>query len=281
MKKILVPTDFSENSEKALKFAAEVALKSQGRIELINVNSEVMYTPTIPEYSVTQSDDVDKYAEVADARLFDMKNKFNLDVKYANIDMEAYVEEGFLHNTLKRIALEDGCDLVVMGTQGSTGASEFFVGSNTEKVIRTAITPVLVVPSAAVNTDFKTVVLTTTLKSDQLKVFQTTAQWQRLFGFDVKILYINNPAGFDSNEEIGEGSGKYCKAVGLEKTTIYSTTNVFNEEKAIHHFADEWGADLIIMGTHQRQGVSHMLFGSLTEDTANHSKIPVLCVPLG
>jgi nucleotide-binding universal stress UspA family protein len=45
--------------------------------------------------------------------------------------------------------------------------------------------------------------------------------------------------------------------------------------------ADICDADLIVMGTHQRQGLSHWLFGSITEDTVNHAQIPVLAVPIG
>jgi nucleotide-binding universal stress UspA family protein len=43
--------------------------------------------------------------------------------------------------------------------------------------------------------------------------------------------------------------------------------------------ASEWAADLIIIGTHGRTGLSHLLMGSVAENVVRHSEIPVMIIP--
>ncbi len=280
MKKILVPTDFSSNSKHALGVAAAIAKKTKGSVEILHTNTAVAYAPPLPDYYVPEAYDMTEYYENAAEALYNLKKEVTDSGKYNGTKIETVVEEGFLYTTVRRIAQEDRADLIVMGTKGATGATEFFVGSNTEKVIRTSPCPVLAVPEKSGEFDPKVVVFPTTLRKDQAVVFQALAEWQKHFHFELFVLYLNNPAGFDSNAEIEAAIHNFSESAGLKKTTPYISGNTFNEEVSILQFARERNADLIAMGTHQRQGLSHLLFGSLTEDTANHSDIPVLSVPI-
>lgn len=280
MKKILVPTDFSANSKQAFRVAASIAQKVKGSVELLHTNTAIAYAPPLPDYYVPEAYDMTEYYENAAEELYNFKKELADSGKYDDVKFESVVEEGFLYATVRRIAQEDRAGLIVMGTKGATGATEFFVGSNTEKVIRTAPCPVLAVPESTGDFKLKVVVLPTTLRKDQATVFQALAEWQKHFHFEVKVLYLNNPANFDSNQQIEQTVAEFADAAGLKNVTPYISGNTFNEEISILQFAGEHHADLIVMGTHQRQGLSHLLFGSLTEDTANHSDIPVLSVPM-
>ena len=280
MKKILVPTDFSNNSKQALKIAATLAQQVKGRVELLHANTAVAYAPPLPDYYVPEAYDMTEYYENAAEELYRIKQELADSGTYDAVKFETLVEEGFLYATVRRIAEEDRADLIVMGTKGATGATEFFVGSNTEKVIRTSPCPVLAVPENSGEFDLKKVILPTTLRNDQIGVFRILAEWQKVFPFEVKVLYLNNPAGFDSNEEIENAVKRFAEAAGLQKVMPFISGNTFNEEASILQFAAQEQADLIAMGTHQRQGLSHLLFGSLTEDTVNHTDIPVLSCPI-
>ncbi|MCK6691653.1 MAG: universal stress protein, partial [Thermoanaerobaculia bacterium] len=109
-----------------------------------------------------------------------------------------------------------------MGTKGATGATEFFVGSNTEKVIRTSPCPVLAVPENSGEFELKTVVIPTTLRKGQEIVFQAVAEWQKYYPFEVKVLYLNNPAGFDTNEEIEKNAHAFAEKAGLKKVKSFT-----------------------------------------------------------
>jgi nucleotide-binding universal stress UspA family protein len=280
MKRILVPTDFSDNATHALRVAARIAGRSGGGLEIIHANTAIAYVPPLPEYYPVESFNLTDYNDTATEALYALKQQLAADPVFQEVPIETRLEEGLLYSTIRRVAQEDGVDLIVMGSRGATGALEFLVGSNTEKVIRTAPCPVLAVPERSGEFDPKTVVLATTLRPDQGAAFLHLSRWQELFGFDVRLLYLNNPAGFDTDQAIRQAAETFAGNARLQNVTAFVSTNTFNEEASILAFAHEHAADLIVMGTHQRQGLSHLLFGSLTEDTVNHSDIPVLSIPV-
>lgn len=283
MKKILVPIDYSPNSIQALHVAAEIARRSGARLEMLHVNVAAVYSAPFSEYAVAAgyAGDDQEYDETATVELEKLKMELMADPAYSRLDISLRVEEGYLHTTVRNVANEDNVDLVVMGTKGASGMNEFLVGSNTEKVIRTSPCPVLSVPEGIETFDPKMVLLPSTLKSEQRGVFYYLAQWEKLFDFRVKVLYLNNPSGLPTDGSAEAQKNRFAEAAGLKKTDVIITSNTFFEDNAILVAADLSNADLIVMATHQRQGLSHMLFGSITEDTVNHAHIPVLAVPIG
>lgn len=282
MKKILVPLDFSENAENALYVAASIARKSGATLELLHVNVTALYSAPASEYALMPNYAVDdhEYDETAGGQLEKIKEELLGNAEFADLNVRVRVEEGFLHKVIGNVATDEGIDLVVMGTRGASGLNEFLVGSNTEKVIRTAPCPVLAVPVRAEHFNPKTVMLSSTLKPDQAGVFRYLAQWANLYHFVTKVLYLNNPANLPTDGSAEAFKNRLAEAAGLGKTDVIITGESFFEDTTIIGYADQLSADLIVMATHQRQGLSHVLFGSITEDTVNHSDIPVLSVPV-
>lgn len=281
MKKILVPIDFSPNSKNALRIAAAIAAKNGARVELLHANVTTIYTAPLSEY-VTASDygDDQEYDESAASALEQMKLELLGVPAFAKLKVDVRVEEGFLHNCIHNVAKEDHVDLVVMGTKGASGLHEFLVGSNTEKVIRTAPCPVLAVPQGVEKLELKTVLLPSTLKDDQRGIFRYLAEWQKVFGFNIKVLYLNNPSGFPTDGSAEARKNRLAEMTGLSKPEVIMTMETFFEDDAILSMADQYDANMIAMATHQRRGLSHVFFGSVTENTVNHSNIPVLAVPV-
>lgn len=279
MKKILVPIDFSTNSKKALHIAAAIAAKSKARLGILHTNTAVAYAPVLPEFEFAGMYNMKEYYDMAADEFRRLKQALIAEPMFAKLNIDTRIEEGLLFSSIRRVAEEDGADLIVMGTKGATGALEFFVGSNTEKVIRTAPCPVLAIPENAGDFDLKTVVLASTLSEEQAPAFNFLAGLQKHWHFKVKVLYLNNPGAFHSKKQIDEASAAFAGRAGLQKVSTFININTFNEEATILQFAQQENADLIVMATHQRQGLSHLLFGSMSENTANHSIIPVLSVP--
>jgi hypothetical protein len=83
-----------------------------------------------------------------------------------------------------------------------------------------------------------------------------------------------------ANEDILAEKGKIKGVFISSDKNLVVPEELFNEEEAILDFAHEQDADLIVMATHQRRGLAHMLLGSITEDTVNHSDIPVLSLSI-
>lgn len=283
MKKILVPIDFSPNSVNALHVAAEIAAKSGAKLEMLHVNVAAVYSVPFSEYAPVSSymTEDEQYDESAAKGLEKLKMELVADPAFANLEFSSRIEEGYLHSSIRNVAKEDDVDLVVMGTKGASGMGEFLLGSNTEKVIRTAPCPVLAVPEHIKTFAPKTVLLPSTLRNDQGGVFHYLAQWEKIFEFQVKVLYLNNPSSLPTDGSAEARKNRFSEAAGLKRSDVIMTSETFFEDSAILGVADMVNADLIMMATHQRQGLSHMVFGSITEDTVNHSHIPVVAFPIG
>ena len=281
MKKILVPVDFSETSINALKLACQFAMRADAGILLLHVNETVPYIIPVSEYAYTASAvDIEEYDQELKKRIQTLKSDILDDPRFKGLQIEAAIEAGLMVPVVKKVAEDEFADLIVIGTMGASGWKEMLVGSNTERVIRHAPCPVLVIPAGVQELKIDRVLVPTTLKPDQLGVFKTVKAWQDLLGFDVEALYVGDPLNASTRANVEAEKNRLIEATGLRHVYLHLKSEAVKEEDAIRAYADEAEADLIIMGTHQRHGLSHLLFGSLTENTANHTHVPVLAAPI-
>lgn len=280
MKRILVPTDFSEFADKALQTAVAIAQKSGAELFLLNANEMAVAALPIAEYYYYDKEKEQSYLQMVNESLDKTLQRIASDMDLGDVKISTLVESGLLVDVVEEVCKREQIDLVVMGTQGATGTKEMLVGSNTEKVVRNAPCPVLSVPNKAYS-GFGTIVFPTTLRPDQATAFKKLAMMQQVFDGKIHLLYLNNPAHLPNDEAIVNRKDEMVSDAGLKNVEIFmGEQNVFDEENAILQFAKNQNADMIVMATHQRKGLSHLFLGSITEDTVNHSDIPVLAIPI-
>jgi nucleotide-binding universal stress UspA family protein len=281
MKKILVPVDFSEASRNAVEVACQLAVRADAGVFLLHVNEMAPYAVPVSEYPYVSSVvDLEEYEKEAYDKIQALKTELLNNPRFAKLDIEATVKEGLVIPVVREQSEDENVDLIVMGTLGASGLKEMLVGSNTERVIRHATCPVLVIPEGTKTLDIKRIVVPSTLKPDQKGVFKTVKAWQELLGFEVHALYVNDPLNAPTHGSVETEKNRLVEAAGLRHVYLHLYGMTLNEEAAIRAYADEAEADLIVMGTHQRRGLSHLVFGSVTEDTVNHAHVPVLAVPI-
>lgn len=279
MKKILVPTDFSAFAQNALEVAADIALQTNASIMLLHANEKVVMATPMAEYYFYDKAIEEEYLDMVNESLKKTLTEIADNSKFARVKIETAVIGGGMMGVIEDVVKDHAIDLIVMGTRGVSGMEEFFIGSNTEKVIRRVSCPVLAVPASVKS--FNKIVFPTTLKKDQVNAFSALAELQDIFSGEIVLLYLNNPSQLENDDAIVARKEELLKISGLKNAALYiSSVDVFNEEEAILDFAHEQGANLIVMATHQRRGLAHMLLGSITEDTINHSDIPVLSLSI-
>jgi nucleotide-binding universal stress UspA family protein len=138
--RILVPLDGSEIAEKVLPFAAEEARCHEASIVLLRVvapfRSSLMMVPSLVEQATEQSLKITQnYLEEIASRLRD-----------EGFDVEIVIKHGPPAKTIVDFAEESGCDLIIIGTRGETGALDWRFGGVAGKVVRAkTVMPVLVV----------------------------------------------------------------------------------------------------------------------------------------
>jgi nucleotide-binding universal stress UspA family protein len=153
--KILVPLDGSELSEKALAMAQNLASASDTSIHLMQVISlrpELDARRGSGGESITVLEMVQDAArrliEVQTARGKEYLEGLAVQLQKAGINVTTVIREGAADENIVEYAKEQEIDLIVMSTHGRSGFKRFFVGSVTDRIIRSGETPVLVLPAS-------------------------------------------------------------------------------------------------------------------------------------
>lgn len=270
MKSIIVPVDFSDQSEKALKVAASLA--KQQNAELFVLHMLELSPAIMGESGYISQEQVVHLIKLGEKRFTDF-----LDKPYLNdIKLTPIIKHYKVFSEVAEIAEKHNADLIVMGSNGADGLQEIFIGSNTEKVVRTSDVPVLVIKGNE-SEDFvpKNFVFACDFEEENVPALKKAMEMSKLLDSKLYLVYINTPGDeFLSTDDAYEKiSGFLDKAnAGLE-VEIY---NDYTVEKGVINYSKKIGGDLIGIPTHGRRGLSHFFMGSIGEDIANHSEAPVI-----
>ncbi|MBU2054996.1 MAG: universal stress protein [Proteobacteria bacterium] len=145
-RKILVPTDFSEDSNLAFRMALSIAVKYQARIFLLHVISNTVQQ-SLAGYRLDQSI-VDRVLN--ESIVFSnekLQEEIDKNQQSGNIKVIPDVRKGQPYEEILKEASERKIDLIVISSHGKTGLQKYFIGSVTEKVMKEAKCPVLLIRS--------------------------------------------------------------------------------------------------------------------------------------
>ena len=273
MKKIIVPVDFSPHSEYALKAAALLAKKNDAVIFALHMLD--MVENSVNESLNYQHEKTIFLLKLAEKRFTNFLHKEYL----KEVKVTPIIKHYKVFSEVNDIAKEENADLIIMGSHGASGLKEFFVGSNTEKVIRFSEIPVLVVKNELQDLNFDNIVFPTDFSDELVNTYIQAKEVVKTFNGKLHLLYVNTPYdNFKTSAEMENMAVNFLnKAEG--NTDILSDINFISDrtiEKGILNFSNSMGADLIAVSTHGRKGLSHVFRGSLSEDIANHASLPIL-----
>ncbi|MEM9363084.1 MAG: universal stress protein [Bacteroidota bacterium] len=269
MKGIIVPVDFSEQSENALQVAASLAKKHDSELYVLHM---LELSPSImSESGYIAQEQVVHLIKVGEKRFNDFLDKPYL----KGIKVIPIIKHYKVFQEVDEIAKKHDVGLIVMGSHGTDGLKEIFIGSNTERVVRTSEIPVLVVKGEVKQFKLQNFVFACNYKEENIPALKKAKQMAQLFDADLKLVYINTPGDeFLSTEDAYNRISEFLNLAkeGLE-VEIY---NDYSVEKGILNYSETIAADLIGIPTHGRRGLTHFFMGSIGEDVANHSNIPVI-----
>ncbi|AXT20375.1 universal stress protein [Flavobacteriaceae bacterium AU392] len=273
MKKIIVPVDFSLHSEYALETAAILAKKHNAEIFALHMLeiSEAILTSIDSEQQMKTAFLI-KYA----------RERFNnfLDKDYLKgITITPIVKHFKVFSEVNEVVDENDVDLIIMGSKGNSGLKEVFVGSNTQKVIRHSNIPVLVLKDKPNLKSFKNVVFACDFSEESIKAYINITRMVKILGAQLNLLYVNLPYNsFKSNTEMEKQVLQFLKRVDGNERHINDVHFIcdYSIEKGVSNFCNKTDIDLITIATHGRKGLAHFIDGSISEDLANHSTLPVM-----
>jgi nucleotide-binding universal stress UspA family protein len=177
---------------------------------------------------------------------------------------------------IRDLIKEMNADLVIIGDKGVTNTEEFFLGSFTDKIIRSSQCPVITVKEMVDHEQFDNIVYATNLEEDNKQLMNLLLRFQELFKATIHIVKINSTKDFKNEIDTKVALQKLVDKYEMKNYTINSYSHE-DEEYGIVYLADEVGADLIVMGIHEKSGFRRLISGgSLADEVTDHTFRPVL-----
>jgi nucleotide-binding universal stress UspA family protein len=270
MKKILIPTDFSQHAEYALKVAAQIAKKHNGEIILLHM----LELPHQSEDAVLSGHDLPEIMFFKNAAIAKLESLMEADF-LEGLKVSEVIQFELAFDGILKIIQKNDIDLIVMGSHGASGFKDMFIGSNAEKVVRHSEVPVLIIKQENPNFSVDNFVFASDFSDEVKKPFAKAVEIANTFGAKMNLVMINTPNNFKSTLVAQDIMNKFISQFNIHNysTHIFNDANV---EKGILNFANSTNADLIGMCTHGRKGLAHFFNGSISEDLVNHSVKPVV-----
>ncbi|HLV91514.1 MAG TPA: universal stress protein [Aequorivita sp.] len=274
MKKILVPTDFSGPSENALEVAASIARKHNAEIIVLHMMG--LSDAVVTKNESREVFEAMYYMRLAEKRFEDLLNKDYL----KGLTVSDIVHNYTVFGEINKIAMDMNIDLIVMGSHGTTGLREVFVGSNTEKVVRTSEIPVLVIKHRSENFNPKQGVFACDFLENSIGPYKRAKRMFDKLGIEMEMLYVNLAGDFRSTREIEKRILKFLTDAEVDNplSTLNKVIqyNDYSVEAGIFAYSQVTNADIIALPTQGRRGLAHFFSGSIGEDVVNHSDLPVM-----
>lgn len=264
MKKILVPTDFSDHANKALDFAIDVANHFGGQITLLHTYKVYSSTGTFVSVgNYMEEDAAVQMLELVKTKEAKLKRGGTLHSKIVRTDSIA--------RFIAKMADESDFDLIVMGTQGATGLKEIFIGSITNGVIKKTKTPILAIPKDCPYRPFKSIVFAVDQKGVSSHIVTLPlVKLAKRYKAKIQIYHLDTS---DDSKGIDTTFDMFLE--GVEHSFHYEL-NGQNITDCINQFVEDYKAELLCLVRRKRGPLEEIFHDSITSQEAFHSEVPLL-----
>ncbi len=284
--KIIFATDFSPLSEEALHYTAKLARKTGAK--LIGAHA---LTPPAPLYSPLQPEEGYRreLEQQAGAKL---KAFFAPHAGETEVEIETRLCFGVAEKTLSELVIQEQADLLVVAKHSHASVGRFFMGSTTEKIVREAQCPVLVVPDAGVRTvTWNPILCATDLSQPSVKAFQFGIQLAQDYHANLNLMHVIDlgSSAHSPGEKPTEYTLSISKSAKEKLEDIIKTSGGPRETEIavaegkpsvlIVERAEELGSDLVVLGKTGHTLAEQRVFGSTANAILRGARFPVLVVP--
>jgi nucleotide-binding universal stress UspA family protein len=280
--RILCPIDFSETSNRGLSHAIALTTWYEAQLTVLHV------VPVFHECASSSVEPHERGREPGPSRgeiIAEMRDSFARGGPTVLIPA-LETDEGRVHETIVNRAASLPADLLVLGTHGRGGFNRLFLGSVTEKVLRTASCPVLTVPPSVpatppVPVTFKKILCAIDFSPSSLKALQYAVDLGRQADGSITVLHaLEFEVPEDCDELVEHVRGQLHAQVGdtSDMVRIEEVVSMKRAYRAILQWAAASGTDLIVMGAQGSGGVELMFYGSTTQHVVRQATCPVLTV---
>ena len=269
MKKILVPTDFSDNANNALEFAIALAKKNNASITLLNVYAIPMYDPNMPAEMLRTS-----YEDLGNISKEEIKNNLEIfNKKYPDLQIDTLSRMGVLDLEIASTATEGKFDCIVMGTQGASGLEETLIGSNASSVVSKTEIPVFCIPSESKYNEIAKAVMPVELDGSEMQIINDARNLLPDCAIHVVNFKTEEERLPDKQQKIFENISSACKENESAKIVISEDVSTGLDETL-----RKYNCDLVIVSTVKRNIFENLFHKSISKKLVCHTHVPLLAI---
>jgi nucleotide-binding universal stress UspA family protein len=268
MRAILVPIDFSENSQRALEFAQEIAERYDAGISLVHAFHSPVVDPNLPaETLVALAEQTEKLNQ-------ETLLKWENDCRADGFACQSKLVYGAAAEVILEEIKTQKPILVVMGRTGKGGWMDKIIGSVAAGVAGKASCPVLVLPPQTETRTIRKIVYATELERPEENALGFAFNLAEHFKAELDLVKVRAPFEVDVfNDE--EFMQDITAVLGTKKYTL-QVIDADSVVGGLQMYADEQHADLIVMATRKRDWLSGIINPSVSKKMVLATHIPVL-----
>jgi len=281
MQSILHLTDFSETAREAYRYAIEIARMHKAVIHIVHVYDR-------PYASIAYQGGLSAVVDVEMDRRIREELRNHLTAYAQSEDTKGIEVHTHLlgDQTVWRVSdyidKYPGVGLVVMGTRGATSIWHGgLFGTNTARLIRHSPVPALAIHPKNTYKPYEKVLIPVDIFEEKSlsilqKAIEFLAPWPQAH---ITLAVINTPYVFYDTPTIQGFTDRLRSQISYSSWDL-KVYNDISVEEGLRQAMETEKADLLIMGTHARKGLAQFLFGSITENVAQHLAYPLLAIPM-
>ena len=292
IKKILVPTDFSESATGALAPAVTVARTFGAELHLLH---GIVLHSWVPPEGAGAFPDLKEVEEAMAEKALEFLDGLERDADCDDLTVVKAERRGTAPAPLiLDYAEEEGIDLIVMATHGRRGIRRFLVGSVTEEVVQHAAVPVLTVhPSFEAKEEAEGPLIIAAIDFSEVsrKAATEAADLARRLKGRLELLHVVlrpiHPATYDAFVDVGpdieelmaDARKRLEEMAGemrQDSLAVETRVRVGGAAQTVADYAESVGCELLVVGSKGLTGVSHFLIGSVAERVVRLATCPVL-----
>lgn len=280
IKRILVPTDFSDNSRAAFEYALSMAEDMKASVKVVHIYSD--YTPDMPLADPSYIGGGRSIAEIKES----LENFVDTELETSSTSTTARkvkVEAEMLYGTpvsdIVALSKSGDFDIIVMGTAGEKNWGEIMFGSVSTHVSQQAYCPILLVPSGCEYKRVDDIVYACDFDHKSFKHVGLVSDVAKTFSSNVHLLFVKT----EENERLD-----YQKDVEDMRTVFHTqapklkyTSDIIEEDdvvEGINKYGKDNKIDLVVAVTKHRRFWDRVLHSSKTKELAIYSELPVLVI---
>ncbi|WP_106793404.1 universal stress protein [Aquimarina sp. Aq78] len=277
MKRILLPTDFSDNAFNAIKYALNLFRDEDATFYLLNTFTPVSYHTgyLIENPAPYGMEDIAMINSKRDIEQTEEKIKEEFEnPKHNFVRLSTF---NTLIGEIKEVVEKYNIDLIVMGTKGATGAKEVFIGTHTMYTIKKVHCPVIAVPSGFEFEKPKDVLFPTdynlSMDNKYLPLIKEICD-KYICRLNILNAYYGVALG-DEQQKIKEDLDGYFK----DNAHVFHIAEGMDVLEAVEDFQKKYKIDLLIMIHNRHSFFENLLFKPVINQVAYHTNVPFLVIP--